>query len=145
MAFVAAINDAPYAFLVCNGADSVSEDVRCGLEALAPDDMRDLAERSVEQARRAFEGFLGAAEQTVASFERRSESLQTASRDVTRRAFAYAGDNIGAAFDLAQKLARARDYEEVVRLQMEFLRLQMASFQGQIASLTSDKSPVGEG
>jgi phasin len=145
MAAVAAVNDAPYDHSGLDGTDSVSEGTRRGNEALAPDDMRDLAERSVEQARRAFESFLGAAEQAVAGIERRSESIHTASRDVTRRAFTYAGDNIGAAFDLAQKLARARDYEEVVRLQMEFLRLQMANFQGQIASLASDGPPSSKG
>ena len=67
-----------------------------------PAEMRDFAEKSVEQARKAIDGFMGAAQRTVETLEGSGTSVHANAKDATRKTFTYAEQNIAAAFDLAQ-------------------------------------------
>lgn len=102
-----------------------------------PTEMRDFAEKSVEQARKAIDGFLGAAQKTAETFEGSANSVQANAKDVTRKTFTYAEQNIAAAFDLAQKLVRSKDINEAVQLQAEFVRSQLESMQAQVKEFGS--------
>ncbi len=97
-----------------------------------PTEMRDLAEKSVEQARRAIDGFMGAARKTLDTWEGSTTTVQSGAKDITRKTFAYAEQNIDAAFDLAQKLVRAKDLQEAMQIQAEFVRSQFAAMQAQM-------------
>jgi phasin len=90
-----------------------------------PPEMRALAERSVEQARQAFDGFIAAAQQAVGAFEGQAETARRGAKDVTERAMNFAEQNIAGSFDLAQRLLRAKDVEEVLRLQGDYIQKQM--------------------
>ncbi len=98
------------------------------LQPQIPPEMRDFAERSVVQARKAFEGFMGAVHKT-------SESMDVAGsagvKDVGSKAVSFAENNVNAAFDLAQKLVHAKDVQEVLALQTEYLKAQMEAVQQQ--------------
>jgi phasin len=102
-----------------------------------PTEMRDFAEKSVEQARKALDGFMGAAQRTVDTLEGSASTMQSGAKDMTRRTFSYAEQNIAAAFDLAQKLVRAKDVQEAVQLQSEFVRSQFAAMQSQMKEFGS--------
>jgi phasin len=106
-----------------------------GMKYEIPTEMRDFAEKSVEQARKAFDGFLTAAQKAMESFEGSSSSMQSSATDATRRTLTFAEQNITAAFDHAQKLVRARDLQEAFQLQSEFARAQFAAMQGQMKEL----------
>src|SRR3712207_5520259 len=97
-----------------------------------PAEMRDFAERSVEQARKAMDGFIGAAQKTVDTLEGSANTVQASAKDVTRKTFAYAEQNIQAAFDLAQRMVRAKDMQEAMQIQAEFVRSQFESMQTQM-------------
>ncbi|MCB8820495.1 phasin [Microvirga rosea] len=97
-----------------------------------PEEMRDFAEKSVEQARKAMDGFLGAAQKTVDTFEGSANNAQASVKDVTRKTFSYAEQNIAAAFDLAQKMVRAKNVQEAMQYQAEFVRSQVESMQAQM-------------
>ena len=90
-----------------------------------PDQMRDAADKSVDQARRAFDQFLDATQKAVAKTEGSVKSMRDGAADLNRQALAYVEENIAASFDLAQKLVRAHTVEEVAAIQQEFLRRQM--------------------
>ena len=90
-----------------------------------PDQMRDAADKSVDQARRAFDQFLDATQKAVAKTEGSVKSMREGAADLNRQALAYVEENIAASFDLAQKLVRAHTVEEVAAIQQEFLRRQM--------------------
>jgi phasin len=90
-----------------------------------PAEMRAFAEKSVEQARKAFEMFLAQANQAVTSFEGQAAAMRKSSEDVRQRAMSFAEQNIAASFDFAQRLLKAKDIEEVVSLQAEFMKAQM--------------------
>jgi phasin len=92
-----------------------------------PDQMRDMADRSVDQARKAFEQFMEATQQAVAKTEGSARSIREGAADVNRQAIAYLEENIAKSFDFAQQLARARTVEEMIALQREFVERQMAA------------------
>jgi len=92
-----------------------------------PDQMRDAADKSVEQARRAFDQFIDATQKAVAKAEGSVKSMREGAADVNRQALAFVEENIAASFDLAQKLVRAHTIEEVAAVQQEFLQRQMAA------------------
>ena len=92
-----------------------------------PDQMRDAADKSVEQARRAFDQFIDATQKAVAKAEGSVKSMREGAADVNRQALAFVEENIAASFELAQKLVRAHTIEEVAAVQQEFLRRQMAA------------------
>jgi phasin len=93
-----------------------------------PTEMRELAERSVVQARKAFEGFMGAVQKTSESIE---HPAGAGMKDVSAKAVSFAETNVNAAFDLAQKLVHAKDIQEVLSLQTEYLKQQMEAVQHQ--------------
>ena len=100
-----------------------------------PPEMRDFAEKSVDQARKAFDGFVGAAQKAAGSVENQSASVHTNARDMGEKAMGYAQANINAAFDLAQKMVKAKDFTEILAIQAEFAKAQMASIQTQVKEL----------
>ncbi|MCB1542640.1 MAG: phasin [Rhodoblastus sp.] len=95
-----------------------------------PAEMRDFAEKSVEQARKAFEGFIGAAQKAVSAAETTPFAVPGA-KEVGAKAVSYAEANVKAAFDHAQKLVHAKDLREVLQLQNEFLKAQLTTLQDQ--------------
>jgi phasin len=102
-----------------------------------PTEMRDFAEKSVEQARKAIDGFMSAAQKTVDTFEGSTNTLQATATDATRKTFSYAEQNLSAAFDLAQKMVRAKDPQEAMQIQAEFVRSQFQAMQTQMKEFGS--------
>src|SRR4051812_42377124 len=90
-----------------------------------PPEMRALAEKSVEQARKAFDGFVSAAERATAEFEQSAKVARAGAEDVAQKAMTFAEQNVVSSFDLAQRLVAARDIEEVVKLHADYARRQM--------------------
>src|SRR5207244_12674892 len=110
-----------------------------------PPEMRALAEKSVEQARHAFDGFISAAHQAMSAFEGHAETARKGARDVTEKAMSFAEHNIASAFELAQDLVRAKDMQEVLRLQGDYIRRQMQALTEQAKELgeSTSKAPKG--
>lgn len=102
-----------------------------------PDEMRAFAERSVEQARKAMDTYISAAHKTAEMMQGSTSIAQNSGSTASRKAIAYAEQNIAAAFDHAQKLVRAKDFSEVMALQAEYLRNQMGAMQAQMQDVGS--------
>jgi len=96
-----------------------------------PGEMRDFAEKSVDQARKAFDSFIGAARRTADTVQGSAEVARTNAQDISSRGFEFAEQNVNAAFDLAQKLVRSKDVQEAMQHQAEFVRTQFAAIQAQ--------------
>ena len=101
-----------------------------------PNELRDFAERSVEQARKAFEGFLTVAQRTSGVLGEAAKASPGASM-VSAQVLVYAQRNVNAAFDLAEKLVKAKDPQEALALQSEYLKAQLAALQEQTTELAS--------
>lgn len=100
-----------------------------------PMDVRKFAEQSVEQARRAFEGFITASQKAAGMMEGQAAVAQTSAKDLQKRAITLAEENVAKSFDFAQKLVQAKTAEEVMRLQTEFVRAQMQALAEQAKEL----------
>lgn len=96
-----------------------------------PTEMRDFAEKSVEQARKAFDSFISAARKTADTLQGSAEAARSNAQTLSTRSFSFAEQNVNAAFDLAQKLVRSRDVQEAMQHQAEFIRSQFAAIQSQ--------------
>jgi len=90
-----------------------------------PADMVALAEQSFEQARRAFDQFLNAAQSTLTSFEDRNKAAQAGARDVTGKIITFAEQNVANAFAYAERLVQARDPQALLQLHSEYVQSQM--------------------
>jgi phasin len=102
-----------------------------------PAEMRDFAEKSVDQARKAIDGFMTAAQKTVDTFEGSANTVQASAKDATRKTFSYAEQNLSAAFDFAQRMVRAKDMQEAMQIQAEFVRSQFEAMQNQMKEFGS--------
>ena len=102
-----------------------------------PREMRTIAEQSVEQARKAVDGFVAAAQKAVSTAEAQASSAQSSAKDVGQRAMGFAEQNIANSFEFAQKLVRAKDIQEVMALQQEYLQTQMKAMSEQAKDLGS--------
>jgi phasin len=96
-----------------------------------PGDLRDFAQKSVEQARKAFEGFVSVAQKTADAVDTANANLRASVKSANAKTLGYAEQNVNAAFDLAHKLVQAKDPQEALTLQSEFLKSQLASLQEQ--------------
>jgi phasin len=109
-----------------------------------PADMRKFAEQSVEQARQAFDRFISAAHEAVADFEGRAQTARSGAMDVGGRAMTFAERNMAASFEFAQQLVKAKDVQEVVRLQTEYLKAQVQALNEQTKELADTAARVAK-
>jgi phasin len=105
-----------------------------------PKGMRDMAEASVEQARKTFDRFLETAQATAGTFEERGANVRAGAKDIGAKAISYAEKNVQSSLDYAQSLLHAKDLADVMRLHSDYVQSQMralaeqASEMGQIVS-----------
>lgn len=100
-----------------------------------PTEMRDLAEKSVDQARTAVSSLFGTVSKTAEQMQSSSKSVQSSMQSVVSKGFEQVQENANATFDFAQKLARTRDLREAFELQAEFLKTQVTTMQTQAKDL----------
>jgi phasin len=100
-----------------------------------PPEIRQMAEQSVEQAKKAVDGFINAAQQAVDTLEGHAAAAQAGAKDVGRKAMGFATENVASSFAFAEKLVRAQDAQEVMRLQSEFMRSQLEALSQQAREL----------
>ncbi|MCX5495499.1 phasin family protein [Kaistia dalseonensis] len=101
-----------------------------------PEQMRAFADKSVDQAKKAFDDFMNATVKAVDKVETSTKSLQEGALDVNRKALGYIEENIAASFDFAQKMVRVKTIEELGELQQSFLKQQVESVQAQGKNMT---------
>lgn len=95
-----------------------------------PPQVRELAEKSVDQAEKAISSFVQSASQSVSM-------IPGPMTEIAKQALTITEANLKATFDHARKLVQAKDINEVMHLQSEFLRSQFASATDQFKQMTS--------
>ena len=96
-----------------------------------PADMRALAEKSVEQAKQAFDIFISAAQHAVSTAENQAASAQAGAKEVGELAMGFAERNITSSFEFAQRLLQAKDPKDVMALHAEFVKSQIEALSEQ--------------
>ena len=107
-----------------------------------PPEMRTFAEQSVAQAKKAFDGFIQAANQAMGQFEGHAQSAGSTARDIAHKSMTYAERNVATTFDFAQKLMQAKDASEVMALQSEYLSRQMQTISAQVQDLGQSAAKI---
>lgn len=97
-----------------------------------PTEMRDLASRSVEQARKAFETFIGAAQKASDQVTSGPIPVPKNLSDASKMTVSFAERNMNAAFDMAQRLVQAKTLEEAMKIQTEYMQSQARTLQEQM-------------
>jgi len=85
-----------------------------------PAELRDLAEKTIEQAEKAFGMFFDAANKSIAS-------IPGPGTEMSKQALSLTEQNMKAAFENARKLVHATDVQEAMRIQSEFLKSQFTN------------------
>ncbi len=88
------------------------------------DQSKAFAEQSIETARKAFHSYMDATQKAFGAMGSAPSSAQTMT-EIGRTAMSYAQDNVTATFAFIDQVMRARDPQEVVKLQTEFMQSQM--------------------
>ena len=100
-----------------------------------PETLRNIAETNVDQAEKAFKGFLDAARKSVDTMQ--SANMPGPIGDVPKKSLDLTEKNMKATFEHARKLVHAKDLQEFFQLQTEFLKNQFAAVQEQMKQLGS--------
>jgi phasin len=100
-----------------------------------PPEMRAFAQKSVDEAKKAFETYMDTAVKALSAAEGSAGAIQEGTRELGRKAMGFAEDNVAASFAFAEKLVRAKDAQEVLRLQAEFAKAQMRALAEQAKAL----------
>ena len=100
-----------------------------------PVEVRDMTAKSVEEARKAFDGFMAAAHKATAHMEGTANALQTSAKEASAKALSFTEANVKAAFDHAQTLIEAKDPQEILAHQAEYLKKQLAAVEAHAKEL----------
>jgi phasin len=107
-----------------------------------PNEMRAFAEQSVAQARKAFDGFIEAANKAVGQLQGHAKAAQSNATELAHKSMTYAEQNVAATFEFAQKLMRAKDPAEVMALQSEYVSRQMQALSTQAQELGQSAAKI---
>ena len=90
------------------------------MEMEVPLQVREFAKKSIDQAEKAISSFMDSASKSV-------DLVPGTMTDIAKQTLAITEKNLNASFEHARKLMQAKDINEVMRLQSEFLRTQFAA------------------
>jgi hypothetical protein len=93
-----------------------------------PQQLRELAEKNVEQARATYAQFMDAMTQAMSVWSTAPSNVMTSGfKDVQELAIRFAKENAEAGFALASELANAKDIQGVITLQSRYAQTQLQS------------------
>ena len=95
-----------------------------GFDTAVPKDVRALAEKTVSQARQAYDRSLDAFDASLTTFERSFDAAGQGAAAFNRKIVDIARRNVEASFELATSLAGAKNLADMVELQSAFWRKQ---------------------
>jgi phasin len=101
-----------------------------------PAELRDLAEKTIDQAEKAFGMFFDAANKSITA-------IPSPGTEMSKQALSLTEQNMKAAFEHARKLVHATDLQEAMKIQSEFLKSQFTNageHMRQIMSAAKDAS-----
>jgi phasin len=107
-----------------------------------PNELRAFVEQSVAHARNTFDGFIQAANKAMGQFEGQALAARSSASEIAHKSMAYAEQNMTATFEFAEKLMRATDATEVMRLQSEFLSRQVQTLSAQVQELGQSAAKI---
>jgi phasin len=110
-----------------------------------PQNVKDFAEAGFDQARKAFENFMSAAQKTATSLEDQGHAAQASARHLSGKAIEYAEANIRASLDHAERLLKVKDIPEALKLHGEHIQERMRALAEQASEMGQANNARGDG
>lgn len=109
-----------------------------------PGSMRDMAEKSVDQAKSAYDQFMEASRKAQSMAAQSSGVMLESAKEIQQKAQEFTEKNMKAGFDQAEKLVGAKDLTEALELQSNFAQSQMETYSRQAKELTEAIAAAGK-
>lgn len=109
-----------------------------------PEQVRQMAEHNVEQARSAYNQFMDMARQVQDLMNKSSGAMAESVAEIQARALRFAEENMEAGFQFASELARARDLKEYLEIQSRHAQKQMQTYARQAQELGRMLGELGQ-
>jgi phasin len=95
-----------------------------------PQQLREMAEKNVEQARASYTQFLDAMSKAAGMWGASIPQNETTSgfKSIQERAARFAKQNADACFNMATELAAAKDIQEIMSIQSRYAQVQMQAY-----------------
>jgi len=103
-----------------------------------PAEVRAFAEKSMEQAKQAFDSFVAATQNAVNAAGNQAAFARTGAKEMGDMAARFTERNIVSSFEFAQKLVRAKDSGEVMALYADYVKCQCAALTDQAKELSKE-------
>ena len=103
-----------------------------------PAQIKEVAEKTIDQAEKSFSAFIEAANKSVSM-------LPNPTTDMSLKALSLTEQNMKSAFDHAKKLLHANDLQEAMRIQAEFLKTQYEAATEQLKQIGNSVRSSGAG
>lgn len=103
-----------------------------------PPQIKEFAEKTLEQAEKGFNSFIEAANKSAGM-------MPGPATDMSKKLLAMAEQNLRSTFDHSKKLLHAKDVQEAMQMQTEFLKAQYASAMEQLKEMGSGIRSSAEG
>ncbi len=100
-----------------------------------PDSIRSIMKSSIEQAKKAFDTFISTSEKMMQSIDVTSSTTTESLKALNEKIAQFTRQNAEANFNLALRLADARQMSDVVEMQNAHVREQMETFSHQLEEL----------
>jgi len=101
-----------------------------------PAPVRQMAEKSVEQTKEAYDRMMDAARQAQGMFANSTNMMGMGGKEIQEKTMQYAEANVQASFDLAERLVKAKDLQEVMEIQTQYARQQMEAYTQQAQEIS---------
>jgi phasin len=69
------------------------------------------------------------------TIEGQAQTARQGAKDVTEKAMTFAEQNVASSFEFAQQVVRAKDVQDVMKLQADYIKRQMQAFSEQAKEL----------
>lgn len=99
----------------------MSEDTTKNLGKIPPQ-FREMAEKNVEQAKKAYEQYVSTTERLLNTLDDATRQSWSGAREVNLRMLGFADANAKAGFDFADRFVKAKDVKEIASLQQDYLK-----------------------
>jgi phasin len=96
-----------------------------------PVELRNMAEKAIVEAEKAFAMFLDAANKSVAS-------IPDPTTEMSKRALSFTEQNMKAAFDHAKTMVQTTDLQKAMQIQSEFLKNQLTNVGEHVKKITEE-------
>jgi phasin len=107
-----------------------------------PAEMRAFAEKSVEQAKQAFDSFISAAQHAVNTAETHAATARSGAKEIGEMAIGFTQRNVASSFEFAEKLVRAKDAQELTALHTDYVKSQIAALTDQAKELSKQAAKL---